>query len=448
MQTHSRVLVVDAGGPDAITRRQLLGTGGHETSQASSTDDALRELQRTGADVVLLDLDVTGLHGLTSLAANSEGAQVVLLSGRDGMAQARDGLRLGAFDVVEREAGVDALLFAVDRAAREGIMRRELALLRARVGEAAQAALIGKSPAMDRVRELVGRAAATRMTLLVTGEAGTGKDIVARLVHDLSDRAARPYVSVRCGGVPADALEAELFGSNPDGDGPVRRGLFEEARGGTLVLEEVTEIPAALRARLARVLAERAVRRVGDGREVVPVDVRLVLVAREAVDASPVFTSDALLGRSHVLPIALPPLRERRSDIPQLVQHFRARLGRETGEALAPLAAEVVMPLLGQQWPGNVRELEHWVERVAYAPAGERVSGGAGVRSAPASDLAALDDARYTLEELERRYILHVLDQEEGHQSRAADRLGIDRRTLYRKLKHYRVSEVRLHRAG
>lgn len=448
MHIHSRVLVVDAGGPDALMRRQLLGTAGHETSQASSTDDALVELQRFGADVVLLDLDVTGLQGLTSLAANSEGAQVVLVTGRDGLDQAREGLRLGAFDVVEREAGVDALLFAVERAAREGVMRRELALLRARVGEAAREALIGKSAAMDRVRELVGRAAATRMTLLVTGEPGTGKDIVARLVHDLSDRAARPYVSVRCGGVPAEALEAELFGTvAPDG-GAVRRGLFEEARGGTLVLEEVTEIPATLRARLAHVLAERAVRRVGNGADVVPVDVRLVLMAREAVDSSPSFSSDALLGRSHVLPIALPPLRDRRSDIPQLVQHFRARLGRETGQELPPLAADVVLPLLGQQWPGNVRELEHWVERAAYAPAGERVTGGAGVRTPPASELAALDEAHYTLEELERRYILHVLDQEEGHQSRAADRLGIDRRTLYRKLKGYRVDHVVMHRAG
>jgi DNA-binding NtrC family response regulator len=321
-------------------------------------------------------------------------------------------------------------------------MRRELAMLRARTGEAAQEALIGRSGAMARVRELIGRAAASRMTVLVTGEAGTGKDVVARLVHELSDRAGRPFVSVRCNGVDPAALEAELFGTARASGGLANVGLFEEARGGTLVMDEVSDVPHSLRVRLGHVLAERAVRRVGAG-DLVPVDVRLILTAREQLDEGPSFTSgDDLLGRLNVLPIALPPLRERRSDIPLLVQHFRARIAREMDAPLAPLSPDAMMPLLGHQWPGNVRELEHWVERSAYAPSGERRIGQESSAAARAGGLSHLDAAHWTLEELEQNYILHVLDQEEGHQSRAADRLGIDRRTLYRKLKQYRDEGV------
>jgi DNA-binding NtrC family response regulator len=287
---------------------------------------------------------------------------------------------------------------------------------------------------MARVRELIGRAASSRMTVLVTGEPGTGKDVVARLVHDLSDRAGRPYVTVSCSGVDADALEAELFGAHREDGGPARRGLFEEARGGTLVLDDVTGLPPTLRARLAQVLAERSVRRVGTD-EVVPVDVRLVLTARDQRNGKSPLGNDDAIDRLNVLPIALPPLRERRSDVPQLVQHFRARLARETKSALPPLASDAMMGLLGHQWPGNVRELEHWVERAAFTPGATRLSAADTARE---STTFGNHDDGPTLDVLERRYILHVLDQEDGHQSRAAERLGIDRRTLYRKLKQYR----------
>jgi two-component system response regulator HydG len=370
---------------------------------------------------------------VTRLAGAAGGAQLVLLVPAEEHAAGRAALRLGAFDLVHRADDVDAVLFAVERAAQEGLLRREVAMLRARVSDAAAEALIGRSGVMTRVRELIGRAASSRMTVLVTGEPGTGKDVVARLVHDLSDRAGRPYVTVSCSGADAEALEAELFGALGGDDDVARRGLFEEARGGTLVLDDITGLPPALRARLARVLVERSVRRVGAD-EVVPVDVRLVLTARDRADGTSPLGGDDAIGRLNVLPIALPPLRERRSDIPQLVQHFRARLMRETRTELPPLANDAMMGLLGHQWAGNVRELEHWVERAAFAPGTGRMAPDA------SSGGAVFDDHgdAPTLEVLERRYILHVLDQEDGHQSRAAERLGIDRRTLYRKLKQYR----------
>jgi DNA-binding NtrC family response regulator len=277
------------------------------------------------------------------------------------------------------------------------------------------------------LRELIGRAAASRMTVLVTGEPGTGKDVVARLVHDLSDRAGRPFIVLRCHQMQADAVEAELFGVK-------REGLLERVRGGTLVIDEARSMPRALRERLSLVLADRLVDRGGPGGGA-PVDVRLILTARTSGDLRTP-ESHELLGEWNFVPISLPALRDRRSDIPLLVKHFRDRIAGDTGTSLPALTHEEITPLLGHQWPGNVRELEHWIERMVYAAAGHEAA--RATSTVPGSEFAQLDTARLSLDALERKYILHVLAQEQGHQSRTAERLGIDRRTLYRKLKEYR----------
>ena len=436
MSFPTRVLIVDADGGGAPALLQLLAAAGFETSHAAGVDRAVDALTRASADVVLLALGRPGLRGVSQLSAAAGEAQLVLLAGPDQEGLAREGLQLGACDVVEHSRDLNSLLFALERAAHEAGLRREVAALRARLGDASQEALVGRADSMKRVRELVGRAAATRRTVLVTGEAGTGKDVVARLVHELSDRVGRPLVMVRCTDDGGAALEAELFGT-------ARGGLLEAARGGTLVLDEIGVVPHPLRERLTRMLAKRVVHRSGAD-DAVQVDVRLVLTARSGVAA---IETDALLGERNVMPIALPPLRERRSDIPLLVQHFRARIARETGLEIPPLAPEAMTPLLGHQWPGNVRELENWVERLAYAVSTPNAApllapSGAG------SEFARFDAARLTLEELERRYVLHVVEQEQGHQRRAAERLGIDRRTLYRKLKEYRDERDEVRRAG
>ncbi|MDB4879889.1 MAG: sigma-54-dependent Fis family transcriptional regulator [Gemmatimonadetes bacterium] len=436
MAPHTRVLIVDADGSDATSLRHLLAAAGNETVLATDVALALDFLERAAVDVVLLALEVTGLHGVTLLAGAAPGVQIVALCGALPSGEGREALRLGAFDLVARGGDVDTLLFAVERATRAGLVMREVAVLRARVGERAAQALVGRSNGMVRVRELIGRAAASRTTVLVTGQPGTGKDVVARLVHDLSDRADRPYLTVRCAGADDATLQRELFGAPRSASGSARTGLFEEARGGTLVLDEVTGISPVLRVRLAQVLADRAVRRDGDA-ALVPIDVRLIFTSREELEHSPMFTgADGLHGRIAALPIALPPLRERRSDVPLLVKHFVARIAQESGREPATLTPDEMVSLLGQPWPGNVRELEHFVERLAYQPAG--TAGGAG----HGHPLGVSFDDGLTMEDLERRYILHVLDQEQGHQSRAADRLGIDRRTLYRKLRQLRDAEL------
>jgi two-component system response regulator HydG len=433
---------VDADGAGATALLHLLGPAGYETSHAPDLDAAVRQLARASVDVLLLSLDTGGLAGVTRLAGAAPDAELVLLAGAGQSAMAREGLRLGACDFVERSRDLDSFLFALERAAREGRLRREVATLRARVHSDAPQSLVGRSPSMMLVHELIGRAAGSRVTVLVTGEAGTGKEAVARLVHDLSDRAGRPFIMVRCEGTDAATLERELFGAE-------RGGLFEAAWGGTLVLDEVRSAPPPLRARIANVIADRVVMRAG-GDAPIPVDVRVVLTARTDASDQPIDSAAILPGDRNVLPIALPPLRERRSDIPLLVRHFRARAAGVAAATLPPLPAEMMNSLMGHQWPGNLRELEHWVERIAYSETG---GGGAGAESGRVGPgiggvLAQLDGAQLTLEELERRYILQVLRQERGHQSRAAERLGIDRRTLYRKLKEYREEGVPAQQVG
>jgi two-component system nitrogen regulation response regulator NtrX len=423
MPHHTRVLVVDTDAARATLLAELLGPAGYETRHASSAD-----APGPAPDLVVLSVDAIDAGTVARTAAAAPEAMLLVVTSAFVHSRARDAVRHGARDVVARDAGGEAVLEAAERAAQDGRNRRELAALRARLGAEAGNALVGASPPMMMVRELIGRAAASHRTVLVTGEAGSGKSTVARLVHDLSERAARPFVTARCDTPGADDLEAELFGR-------AREGLLERARGGTFVLEEAGMLSRALYGRIAAMLTDRVVHGVGGARR--PVDVRLVLTMRTAPDEAAIDARD-LLGDRNVLPIALPPLRERRRDIPLLVHHFRQQLA-PVGSVPAPLGPETVTPLLAHEWPGNVRELEHWVARIALAERATPPEGGsAHPVTAPGAEFAAFDAERLTLDALERRYIVHVLAQERGHQSRAADRLGIDRRTLYRKLKEYR----------
>ena len=442
MFTIARVLL--AGGEERELRglRRTLESAGHTVSHAATLEEATRRVLASDFDVlVLTDGLEQSLERLVS-ARCGESAAIVVMARRPTVEGVRDALRQGASDVVDAAAEDYVLLAAVERAARDGQLRRELSMLRARLGEASQQALVGRSAGMAHVRELVGRAAGSRVPVVIAGEAGTGKDVVARLVHDLSERASRPYATVQCGDVDQDALARELFGTTEGGSS--RAGLLERVRGGTVVLQNASSLSPSLRAQLSRVGLTRLTQRVG-GADALPADVRLILVVRTGVAEVQIprlaalardargGSVDELLHAFNAMLIDLPPLRDRRSDIPQLVHHFRRRIALEQGITLPPLAADEMLPLLGREWTGNVRELEHWVERATLVSRAEQAQGGA--------QLAGVEfgDAQVTLEQLERAYILHVLARESGHQSRTAERLGIDRRTLYRKLKQYRL---------
>jgi DNA-binding NtrC family response regulator len=432
MLTIARVLLAGGEVADLVGLREALESAGHQVGHASTLEESMRRVTGGEVDVVVLAAGLEcSLAQLVGAQCGGSGA-IVVLAHRPTATSVRDALHGGASEVVDASAEPHVLFSAVERVARESQLRRELAMLRARFGEASQHALIGRSAGMAHVRELIGRAAGSRVPVLITGEPGTGKDAVARLVHDLSDRSSRPFATVRCGEVDRMALERELFGAAGGEDDRSHAGLLERAHGGTLVLEDAASLPLQLRTHLSAVGRTRRTQRLG-GTETVPADVRLVLVARTLPGADAAGAVDDLLNAFNAMLIDLPPLRDRRSDIPQLVHHFRRRLASEHGIALAPMSSDEMIPLLGREWSGNVRELEHWVERAALATRNEQ---------SPASGpLSGIDvgAAQATLEQLERAYILHVLEREGGHQSRTAVRLGIDRRTLYRKLKQYRT---------
>lgn len=434
MPTASRVLVVDASTQRSSALQELLGAAGYEAAVTGSVADAAAQLGRDAVDVVIAT--VQDPAEVEPLVGPADDASLILqVAGPEEAAMRSVGSNVHT--VLSCNVAADVLLGVVERAVRDTNLRRELALLRARASEEIAQTLVGRSTAITQLRELIGRAAASQRTVHISGEAGVGKDLAARLVHDLSERAARPFVRLRCTESDAAALEKELFGTAAHAGRMGRKGLFEAARGGTVVLDECTALPHALRARVADAVISRRAPRIGE-EGTVRVDVRMILTTRDvASSSSRRGSADVIFDGMSVLPISIPPLRERRSDIPLLVQHFRSRLLREHGVAPRPLAADAVMALLAQEWTGNVRELEHWVELDALRAAETRHS------IAPHADahggaLAIPADAPWTLEQLERHYILHVLEQEDGNQSKAAERLGIDRRTLYRKLKEYR----------
>ncbi|HEU0014485.1 MAG TPA: sigma-54 dependent transcriptional regulator, partial [Longimicrobium sp.] len=377
-------------------------------------------------------------------------AQFVMMTGHGSVSSAVEAVRLGAFDYLSKPVDVDELALVVERALRETELRRELARLRGSAGEGARARIVGRAPPMRRLFELIERVAPTRATVLVTGETGTGKELVARAVHDLSDRARRPFVAVNCSALPETLLESELFGHVKGaftGAVAARRGLFEEAAGGTLFLDEIATVSPAIQVKLLRVLQERKVQRVGGGASL-NVDFRLVAACNvsleDEVEAGR-FRED-LFYRLNVFPVHVPPLRERGGDIPLLADHFLRRVAREHGVEPPALSPRALARMTDYAWPGNVRELENFVERAAILHAGAATlpfDPPRGSRPEPERELAGrARRERWTLERLEREHILQVLEDTAGNQVRAAEILGIDRRTLHRKLKEYRGAAV------
>lgn len=302
--------------------------------------------------------------------------------------------------------------------------------------------MIGRSQAMDRLFDLIARVAPTRTSVLITGETGTGKELVARAVHDHSGRADRPLVAVNCSALPESLLESELFGhvrGSFTGAISTRHGLFEEASGGTLFLDEVSTLSPMIQIKLLRVLEERVVHRVGSSHPV-PVDFRLIAATNVDLDrlvANGTFRED-LHYRLNVFPIRVPALRERPADIPLLADHFRLMFGQENDIDPPRIPAATLERMMAYEWPGNVRELEHFIERalIMYAGTGEIHFDAkqASHRTETALIGKALD-AEWDLDRLEREYILATLEKTAGHRTRAARILGVDRRTLYRKLR-------------
>jgi DNA-binding NtrC family response regulator len=444
-----RILVVEDEDMIRELLEQTLADEGFRVDVVATGEGALRKLEKSLYDVVLLDLNLPGMHGLNVLSAapvTQTDAQFIVMTAFGTVDTAVEAMKLGAFDYINKPFRTEELLLTLRRAVDETALRREVAQLRTRVGAGARERILGKTPAIQRVFDLIERVAPTRANVLVVGETGTGKELVARAVHDVSDRARKPFIPVNCSALPESLLESELFGHVKGaftGAVQARRGLFEAAQGGTLFLDEISTISPAIQVKLLRVLQERRITPVG-GSESVPVDFRLIAATNEELETLVETTSfrEDLYYRLNVFPIRVPPLRERREDIPILANAFRLRFAEENGVPAPEILPETLSRMMAYNWPGNVRELENAIERALILHSGAR-----SLPFEPSATGAAREERTlthrassegWTLDRLEREYILEVLDAQGWHQGRASEVLGINRRTLYRKLKLYR----------
>ncbi|HSC59475.1 MAG TPA: sigma-54 dependent transcriptional regulator [Gemmatimonadales bacterium] len=442
----TRVLIID---DDPGLRRSLgllLGEAGYTVVAEGDPARALELAQADPFDLILCDVRMPGLDGrefLRRYRAAGGAALVVVMSAYGSEDAALEVIREGAYDYLHKPFRPDEVLFTLRKAEERERLRREVAELRATVaGGAAGGGLVVESPAMRRVVELASRVAGHATTVLLTGESGTGKEVIARLIHQRSPRAAERFVAVNCAAIPEALIESELFGhvrgsfTGATGD---RRGLFEEADRGTLLLDEIGDLPFALQPKLLRALEEGAIRRVGEASER-KVDVRVIAATARPLDElvrDGRFRED-LFYRLNVVQLALPPLRDRPEDIPALAAHFLAQAGARLGRPLS-LSPDALGRLHGYRWPGNVRELRNVIERAAVlAPSSTLDAGdfllGDTRGSAPAG---TTDSLKPQVEAIERAAIARALAGADGNRRAAAKALGVSLRTLFYKIRRY-----------
>jgi DNA-binding NtrC family response regulator len=445
----AHLLIVDDEPSARSTLALLLRKRGHQVREADGLTATTKLLGEEIFDLVVTDLrmpDGDGLEVLRAVKAHAPRTEVILLTAYAGWRSAKEAIRLGALDYFEKGEDPDELYHRIDKALAGHALRRENENLREQLRERyGLPGLIAHSPAMHGVLDLVERVAPTGATLLIRGESGTGKEVIAKAVHHASPRAARPFVAVNCGAVPEPLLESELFGFTRGaftGAVASKLGLFEEAHGGTLFLDEIAEMPAALQVKLLRALQSGEIRRLGST-QATTIDVRVIAATNRdlaTMIAGGSFRED-LFYRLNVIEVILPPLRDRREDIPALAEHFIARAAGKLGRDVR-LSAEAVERLLRYPWPGNVRELENAIERAAILARGETVTPedlpphvAAGLNLGPSPALPR----QTTLAEMERGHILTTLERFGRNHSAAAEALGIGRTTLWRKLKEYGI---------
>jgi len=439
------VLVVDDKELMRESMELALRRAGHDVAAADGGRAALEALGGRRFDVVVSDLKMGAMDGvalLEKVKARWPDVEVVLITAFGTIDVAVRAMKTGAFDFLQKPFKADELTMVVERAAERRQLRSENEALRTQAGGVHPAELVGQSEPIGRVRRQIERVARSTAIVLIRGESGSGKEVVARLIHALSERARRPMLCLNCAALSASLLESELFGHERGaftGAERQRKGRFELADGGTLLLDEVSEIEPRLQAKLLRVLEEQQFERVG-GSETLHVDVRVLATSNRALEqavAEGEFRED-LYYRLNVVPIHIAPLRERREDIPLLVDHFLGRYGRREGGTVR-FSADCVRLLCEYPWPGNVRELEHLVERACVMGLGPVVSAGE-IRpwlTAPARRDGPQFAAGTPLEVVEREMIRATLKKMGGHRARTAEALGISVRALGMKIKAY-----------
>lgn len=444
---HTTILVVDDKEQMREVLRKFLAAEGYKVQTAASATEALTHIESTRFDLILSDIRMPGIDGvelLKRVRARDREAIVILMTAFGSIEAAINAIKLGAADYVSKPFEVEDVLLRIKRALKERGLRRRVAALEKQVAaHEVMQRIIGESALVKRLRQVIERIAPLDDTVLVTGETGTGKELVARALHAGSWRAKRPFVALDCSAIPESLIESELFGHERGtftGATEAREGLFESASDGTLFLDEVESLSPPVQTKLLRVLQERVVRRIG-GRRDVPFKARVVAATNTdlATEVERERFRRDLYYRLAVIPINVPPLRERREDIPEIIAHLLARRADERGTSLAQLTPEALRLLVAHPWPGNIRELEN---AIFYATAlgGPVIE----IKDLPPTIAdksftpdAPNDFAFAPLAEVERLHVLRTLEAVGGNQVKAAKMLGIDRRTLYSKLRQW-----------
>jgi two-component system, NtrC family, response regulator HydG len=445
--SHQKVLLVDDD--DLICRfleRALAPRGCHVVSEPSA-DDAVQRLDSEGFDVVVTDLNLVGVDGLAftkSVVAAHPDVPVILMTGGATMEIAIAALRAGAWDFLLKPIDLKLLELSIDRARKHRALRAEVQRLRRLVPGAPGRRIIGSSEPMKRVDDLIARVAPSPASVLICGDSGTGKELVAAAIHFASSCSDGPFIAINCAAMPAALLEAELFGHTKGAFTDARsdrKGLFVQADGGTLFLDEIGDLPLEMQPKLLRALQERKVRPLGGTAEI-SFDARIITATNRDLDTEvheKRFRED-LFYRINVVRIEVPPLRERQSDVLQLAQHFIERASARASHPVKGLAPAAAAKLLAYDWPGNVRELENCIESAVALTRSDELA----VEDLPVKVrqfqtqrvVLAAETAEdlVSLEELNQRYLGKVLGLLSGNKTRAAKTLGVDRRTLYRML--------------
>lgn len=454
--SQQRVLVVD---DEANTRRVLeimLQKMGHETRAACNGQEALALAQRESFDLVLTDLrmpEMDGLALLNALRLQKVEAPVILLTAYGTVESAVQAMKLGAYDYILRPFDVEAVERTITRALTTERTRRENLFLREEI-EKGWGEFVGRSAAMQRVYDLIHQVAPSNTNVMITGETGTGKELAARAIHRASPRKKALFVPINCAAIPDDILESELFGHTRGaftGASHDRVGKFEMAHGGTIFLDEITEMPLPMQAKLLRVLQEREIERLGSNRRV-PVDIRVVVATnrspQQAVQEG--ILREDLFYRINVFTLEMPPVRARVEDIPLLVQHFLEHHGTKLGYEQLHITDRALQSLQRYDWPGNVRELENVLERAAVLSRGQLIDSthlpqemvAPHVRP-PVAERPILPEPQsldQAIEQLERAFITKALTQTDGNKAKAARVLAMSERALWYKVKKYGLS--------
>src|SRR5215469_9675807 len=442
------VLVVDDDQEMAAVVCDVLREGGYEAASASTGAEALAMVRRECPDVLISDLRMSGLSGhqlqleLKRVAPN---LPVIIITAFGSIQTAVESMKLGAFDYITKPFSNDELLLVVSRALETRSLRQEVRRLR---GELARSYglpnIIATNPRMVALLETLKQVADSPASVLLTGESGTGKDLLARALHFESSRRDGPFVPINCAALPEALIESELFGHVRGAFTDARQsrtGLFAAARGGTLFLDEIGEMPMGLQAKILRVIEDKKIRQIGATEEA-PVDVRVVAATNadlERLLEQGRFRSD-LYYRLATMTLAVPPLRDRPEDLPLLLKHFLARACAETGRPSPEVEPEAAARLMRYRWPGNVRELHNAIQaavllcgdgRLRVKDLPPRI---AGIQTSPRLTIAEAVDRRLSLDRLEREYVRAILGSVNGNKREAAAILEIDRKTLYRKL--------------